>query len=207
MLEERKDIDAVADRLTRSHARRAGQRGDAARQARLRAEAAHLVGARVAASRRSSRPPPEWSRRWATRGTPWRARGASWRSCAPAILGPIRDVHIWTDRPVGYWAQGIPRPGSPVPAVRPPDPASPPLLERAHGGRRRAARHGRQPAVAAARPGLGSLLRARTVDPLSPGVPPVHLARLGELRRGRRSATWAPTSWTRPTGRSASRSP
>jgi len=26
------------------------------------------------------------------------------------ILGPIRDVHVWTDRPVRYWAQGIPRP-------------------------------------------------------------------------------------------------
>jgi len=42
------------------------------------------------------------------------------------VLGTIQDVHIWTDRPVGYWAQGIPRPGSPVPAVRPPDPARPP---------------------------------------------------------------------------------
>lgn len=42
------------------------------------------------------------------------------------VLGPVADVHIWTDRPVGYWAQGIPRPGSPVPAVRPPDPARPP---------------------------------------------------------------------------------
>jgi predicted dehydrogenase len=42
------------------------------------------------------------------------------------VLGPIEQVHVWTDRPVGYWAQGIPRPGSPVPAVRPPDPARPP---------------------------------------------------------------------------------
>ena len=42
------------------------------------------------------------------------------------VLGPISSVHIWTDRPVRYWAQGIPRPGAPVPAVRPPDPARPP---------------------------------------------------------------------------------
>ncbi len=42
------------------------------------------------------------------------------------VLGPIGDVQIWTDRPVGYWAQGIPRPGSDMPAVRPPDPARPP---------------------------------------------------------------------------------
>ncbi|MEP6778959.1 MAG: Gfo/Idh/MocA family oxidoreductase, partial [Gemmatimonadaceae bacterium] len=26
------------------------------------------------------------------------------------ILGPIREAHVWTDRPVRYWAQGIPRP-------------------------------------------------------------------------------------------------
>jgi predicted dehydrogenase len=26
------------------------------------------------------------------------------------VLGPIRDVHVWTDRPYRYWAQGIPRP-------------------------------------------------------------------------------------------------
>lgn len=26
------------------------------------------------------------------------------------VLGPIDQVHVWTDRPVRYWAQGIPRP-------------------------------------------------------------------------------------------------
>ena len=29
---------------------------------------------------------------------------------ASGVLGPIREVHIWTDRPARYWAQGIPRP-------------------------------------------------------------------------------------------------
>ena len=35
------------------------------------------------------------------------------------VLGPIREVHIWTDRPYRYWAQGIPRPQPPqaVPAT------------------------------------------------------------------------------------------
>lgn len=42
------------------------------------------------------------------------------------ILGTIESVHVWTDRPVRYWAQGIPRPGSPVPDRRPADPARPP---------------------------------------------------------------------------------
>jgi len=30
------------------------------------------------------------------------------------VIGPVRDVHIWTDRPQRYWAQGIPRPGQDV---------------------------------------------------------------------------------------------
>ena len=28
---------------------------------------------------------------------------------ASGVLGAIREVHVWTDRPVRYWAQGIPR--------------------------------------------------------------------------------------------------
>jgi predicted dehydrogenase len=29
---------------------------------------------------------------------------------ASGVLGKIHEVHVWTDRPVRYWAQGIPRP-------------------------------------------------------------------------------------------------
>jgi predicted dehydrogenase len=35
------------------------------------------------------------------------------------VLGKIHEVHVWTDRPVRYWAQGIPRPraaNAPMPA-------------------------------------------------------------------------------------------
>ena len=28
------------------------------------------------------------------------------------VIGQVREVHVWTDRPQRYWAQGIPRPGS-----------------------------------------------------------------------------------------------
>ncbi|MES2524425.1 MAG: Gfo/Idh/MocA family oxidoreductase [Gemmatimonadota bacterium] len=28
------------------------------------------------------------------------------------IIGPIREVHIYTNRPASYWAQGLPRPGA-----------------------------------------------------------------------------------------------
>lgn len=29
---------------------------------------------------------------------------------ASGVLGKVHEVHVWTDRPVRYWAQGIPRP-------------------------------------------------------------------------------------------------
>ena len=38
------------------------------------------------------------------------------------VLGKIHEVHVWTDRPVRYWAQGIPRPR----AANAPAPTAPP---------------------------------------------------------------------------------
>jgi len=29
-------------------------------------------------------------------------------------IGEVREVHIWTDRPLGYWPQGVPRPVKPT---------------------------------------------------------------------------------------------
>jgi predicted dehydrogenase len=26
------------------------------------------------------------------------------------VIGPVKEVHVWTNRPLGYWPQGIPRP-------------------------------------------------------------------------------------------------
>ena len=31
------------------------------------------------------------------------------------IIGPVHDVHVWTNRPVAYWPQGLPRPTGVVP--------------------------------------------------------------------------------------------
>ena len=43
------------------------------------------------------------------------------------ILGPVREVHVWTDRPQRFWAQGIPRPGQAVASPsQPPPPSVPP---------------------------------------------------------------------------------
>jgi predicted dehydrogenase len=47
---------------------------------------------------------------------------------ASGVLGKIHEVHVWTDRPVRYWAQGIPRPiapGTSRPYVAPEDPNVP----------------------------------------------------------------------------------
>ncbi len=33
------------------------------------------------------------------------------------IIGPVREVHVWTNRPLGFWPQGIPRPGKPAAAA------------------------------------------------------------------------------------------
>jgi predicted dehydrogenase len=33
------------------------------------------------------------------------------------VIGPVTEVHVWTNRPLGYWPQGIPRPGKVAPAT------------------------------------------------------------------------------------------
>ncbi len=40
------------------------------------------------------------------------------------LIGPVREVHVWTNRPAGWWPQGVPRPGRPVPQM-PSAPATP----------------------------------------------------------------------------------
>ena len=38
------------------------------------------------------------------------------------IIGPVREVHVWTNRPVVYWPQGVPRPTGAPPPVAPSSP-------------------------------------------------------------------------------------
>jgi predicted dehydrogenase len=48
------------------------------------------------------------------------------------VIGPVREVHIWTDRPQRYWAQGIPGPTQiPAPQSAPAQPATPPANQSA----------------------------------------------------------------------------
>jgi predicted dehydrogenase len=37
------------------------------------------------------------------------------------VIGPVREVHVWTNRPKGYWPQGVPRPSQSRPPVQYPD--------------------------------------------------------------------------------------
>src|SRR6267378_4835452 len=46
-------------------------------------------------------------------------QGHSWDDARTAVeyvwagaIGDVREVHVWTNRPLGYWPQGIPRPES-----------------------------------------------------------------------------------------------
>src|SRR5438477_9909855 len=34
-------------------------------------------------------------------------------------IGDVREVHIWTNRPLGYWPQGVPRPEPLKPSMQP----------------------------------------------------------------------------------------
>ena len=96
-------------------------------------------------------------------------------------IGEVREVHVWTNRPLAYWPQGIPRPEvGKTAAARP---------EVEHDRRDGAAWQGDGRHLPGARQTeLGSVSRARAVCAVPPGVSPVQLARLGGLglRRHRR---------------------
>ena len=85
-------------------------------------------------------------------------QGHSWDDARTAIeyvwagaIGDVREVHVWTNRPLGYWPQGIPRPEAAHAAAE-----RVPLERSRHRGAPRH-RDGRQLSEAG-RAGLGSFL-------------------------------------------------
>jgi len=53
-------------------------------------------------------------------------QGHSWDDARTAVeyvwagaIGDVREIHIWTNRPLGYWPQGIPRPEALKPSAQP----------------------------------------------------------------------------------------
>ena len=64
---------------------------------------------------------------------------AATSTCSAGAIGDVREVHVWTNRPLGYWPQGMPRPaplhGRPTSAL---------ALERPRRRRAARGRDGRQ---------------------------------------------------------------
>ena len=75
----------------------------------LRAEAAHLVvhEARVLAKKAKDH---RSSTQMGNQGHPGTTAAARSSGSRPGAIGDVREVHIWTNRPLAYWPQGIPRP-------------------------------------------------------------------------------------------------
>ncbi len=106
------------------------------------------------------------------------------------VIGPIREVHVWTDRPQRYWAQGIPRPAlpgaTPAPSTAPSSPRWPPIRRRS------------RPAFS----GISSSDRPSSTPITRPIIRSVGAA--GWTSASAPSATWAPTSSTNRSGPSDS---
>ena len=94
-------------------------------------------------------------------------------------IGDVREVHIWTNRPLGFWPQGVPRP-EPLESVR-----TRSWLERPRRQRPPSRIARRRSDTDAARTQLEFLPRRRARSPISPDLSSVQLARLGRLGHGR----------------------
>jgi hypothetical protein len=117
-------------------------------------------------------------------------------------LGPVREVHAWTNRPI--WPQGVPYPAAPGAAAGPPGaPFGNPVTARsldeqlaaAMAGAARGARRRGSTGTSTAAPRRSSRTTRSTTRSTGAG---------GPTSASARSATWARTSSTTPTGRSAS---
>ena len=98
-------------RHSRSHARGDRVERDGCREARLRAEADDLVGARSAAPGEESE--GEAGQGAAGQPAPLRRRQpASVEYIQAGAIGDVNEVHVWTNRPFGFWPQGVPRPAA-----------------------------------------------------------------------------------------------
>ena len=94
-----------------------------------------------------------------------------------SAIGEVTEVHVWTNRPLGFWPQGVPRPAAATSRSRGCAGTGP-------GSRRASAPRWATTPSRRAWPGICSSVRRRLSS--TTGVSPLQLARLGRL--GRRSA-------------------
>ena len=105
-------------------------------------------------------------------------------------IGEVREVHVWTNRPLGYWPQGIPRPALSVDDGR----------SRRRAGtavRSTAPWRSRQLSEAVRRLDWNLFLGGAPEVDYSPDLPPIQLAWLGGLGPGALGDMGAPSSITR----------
>ena len=179
MLDKQKDIDARHRRHARSHARGDRVGGDGARQARVRAEAALLVGARSAAPGQDRRLEHEVVTQMGNQGHSQDDARRGQEYLMAGAIGDVREVHVWTNRPLGYWPQGVPRPAAPRPEPRVRGWNNTGVTSRL------AAAHGRQLSRCPTTLSWDLFLGVAPDVDVSPDLPPVQLARLGGLGPGR----------------------
>ena len=106
----RRTIDAVLVRDARPQPRHRLDRGDAARQARLLREAAgaqHLGGA---ARWRSVAAEKGVATQMGTQGHAFEGTRRAVEVMRAGVIGEVQELHVWTDRPAGWWPQGVARP-------------------------------------------------------------------------------------------------
>ena len=53
---------------------------------------------------------PRSPRRWAIRAIRSTTRAPPSNTSKSGAIGEVREVHVWTNRPLGFWPQGVPRP-------------------------------------------------------------------------------------------------
>jgi predicted dehydrogenase len=110
MLEKQKDIDAVVVATPdHMHAPIATMAMDLGKHVYVQKPLCWSVEeARVLA--RKARERTKVVTQMGNQGHSWDDARTGYEYIAAGTIGEVREVHVWTNRPLGYWPQGVPRP-------------------------------------------------------------------------------------------------
>ena len=181
MLDKQKDIDAHRRRHARSHARgdRDRRRWTSASTCTCRSRSAGRCRKR-GISPQKAKANPKVVTQMGNQGHSTDGARTGYEYITGGAIGDVREVHVWTNRPLGYWPQGIPRP-APLRAANPDRPLgwNGPGVD----ARLAAAMVGNYPFRTSCSWDL--FLGVAPQRRLPPDLSPVQLARLGGLGPGR----------------------